>query len=143
MKSLKRLETAMRRCSLLLILMIGFSAPVQAQLWEYIVTSERGNRYYIDPLSIERKGSIVNYIQLTNTPQGTDTGGKAMLSLVQYKSNDCALNRFTISRLIGYERENAKGSIVTLEMKQEPVWLTVNPKKIADIIHQEVCHYKY
>jgi len=48
------------------------SSPAQAQLWDYIVTSESGNRYYIDPLSIQRKGSTVNYIQLINYPQGTD-----------------------------------------------------------------------
>lgn len=133
----------MLRFSLLLLLITSFSANVQAQLWEYIVTSEIGNSYYLDPLSIERKGSIVSYVQLTNTPQGTVTGGNTMLSFVQYKSNDCERNRFAISRLIGYEYENAKGSIMTIEMRQEPVWLMVAPKKIADIIHQEVCNYHY
>jgi hypothetical protein len=116
------------------------SSPTQAQLWDYIVTSESGNRYYIDPLSIQRKGSIVNYIQLINYPQGTDLRDKGMLSFVQFKTNDCSQHRFNISRLIGYEHENAKGSVVTVEFSKEEKWLTINPKKIADIIHQEVCH---
>ena len=108
--------------------------------WDYIVTSDRGNRYYIDPLSIQRNGPIVSYLQLTNYPQGTDTANRAMLSFVQFKTNDCARNQFTISRLIGYEYENAKGSIVTVEMERKPTWISIVPKKIADIIHQEVCH---
>jgi hypothetical protein len=119
------------------------SSPAQAQLWDYIVTSESGNRYYIDPLSIQRKGSIVNYIQLINYPQGTDMSDKGMLSFVQFKTNDCSQHRFNISRLIGYEHENAKGSVVTIEFAKEEKWLTINPKKIAYIIHQEVCNYKY
>jgi len=119
------------------------SSPAQAQLWDYIVTSESGNRYYIDPLSIQRKGSIVNYIQLINYPQGTDMRDKGMLSFVQFKTNDCSQHRFNISRLIGYEHAHAKGSVVTIEFAKEEKWLAINPKKIAHIIHQEVCNYKY
>ena len=133
----------MHRFSITLLLALTISSPVQAQLWDYIVTSDRGNRYYIDPLSIQRNGPIVSYLQLTNYPQGTDTANKAMLSFVQFKTNDCARNQFTISRLIGYEYENAKGSVVTVEFAKEEKWLTINPKKIAYIIHQEVCTYKY
>jgi hypothetical protein len=133
----------MHRCSIALLLVLTISSPTQAQLWDYIVTSESGNRYYIDPLSIQRKGSTVNYIQLINYPQGTDMRDKGMLSFVQFKTNDCARNQFTISRLIGYEYENAKGSIVTVEMERKPTWISIVPKKIADIIHQEVCNYKY
>jgi hypothetical protein len=133
----------MHRCSVALLLALTISSPVQAQLWDYIVTSDRGNRYYIDPLSIQRNGPIVSYLQLTNYPQGTDTANKAMLSFVQFKTNDCARNQFTISRLIGYEYENAKGSIVTVEMERKPTWISIVPKKIADVIHQEVCNYKH
>ena len=133
----------MHRFSIALLLALTISSPVQAQLWDYIVTSDRGNRYYIDPLSIQRNGPIVSYLQLTNYPQGTDTANKAMLSFVQFKTNDCSQHRFNISRLIGYEHENAKGSVVTIEFAKEEKWLTINPKKIAYIIHQEVCNYKY
>ena len=133
----------MHRYSVALLLALMISSPAQAQLWDYIVTSESGNRYYIDPLSIQRKGSIVNYIQLINYPQGTDMRDKGMLSFVQFKTNDCTQHRFNISRLIGYEYENAKGSVVTVEFAKEEKWLTINPKKIAYIIHQEVCNYKY
>lgn len=133
----------MHRFSIALLLALAINGPAQAQLWDYIVTSESGNSYYIDPLSIHWTGQIVSYIQLTNAPQGSDTAGKAMLSFVQYKSNDCVHNRFTISRLIGYEKENAKGSIVTVEMERKPTWINIVPKKISDIIHQEVCNYKY
>ena len=133
----------MHRFSIALLLALIISSPAQAQLWDYIVTSDRGNRYYIDPLSIQRNGPIVSYLQLTNYPQGTDTANKAMLSFVQFKTNDCTQHRFNISRLIGYEHENAKGSVVTIEFAKEEKWLTINPKKIAYIIHQEVCNYKY
>jgi hypothetical protein len=133
----------MHRFSIACLLAMVLSFPANGQLWDYIVTSESGNRYYIDPLSIQRKGSIVNYIQLINYPQGTDMSVKGMLSFVQFKTNDCAYHRFNISRLIGYEYENAKGSVVTVEFAKEEKWLAINPKKIAHIIHQEVCNYKY
>ncbi len=133
----------MRRFSIFFLLALVISSPAKAHLWEYIVTSEHGNRYFIDPLSIQRKGSTVSYIQLTNYPKGTDSAGRVMLSYVQFKTNDCAQNRFTTASLIGYERENAKGSIVTVEMEREPIWINVVPKKIAEIIHNEVCNYKY
>jgi hypothetical protein len=133
----------MHRFSIALLLVLTISSPAKAQLWDYIVTSESGNRYYIDPLSIQRKGSTVNYIQLINYPQGTNMRDKGMLSFVQFKTNDCTQHRFNISRLIGYEYENAKGSVVTVEFAKEEKWLTINPKKIAYIIHQEVCTYKY
>jgi len=115
------------------------TTSVNAQIWEYIVTSEHGNRYMIDPLSIKREGSEVTYVQLTNYPKDTESVSRKMRSIVQYKSNDCAQNKFAITQLIGYEQENAKGSIVAVEMETKKKWLEVNPGKIADIIHKQMC----
>ena len=117
--------------------------PASAQLWEYIVTSEHGTRYLIDPLSIKRNGSEVNYVQLTNYPKPIQSGSRPLKSIVQYKSNQCAENKFAITHLIGYEQENAKGSIVLVEMDDRKRWLEVTPGKIAHIIHQEVCNSHY
>ncbi len=127
----------------ILLALLLLSTPVKAQLWEYIVTSEHGNRYLIDPLSIKRQGSEVTYIQLTNYPKDFESGSSKMRSIVQYKSNDCAQNKFVITNLIGYEQENGKGSIVVVEMDNRKRWLDVSPGKIAHIIHQEICNYKY
>jgi hypothetical protein len=102
-----------------------------------------GTSYYIDPLSIKREGKLVSYVQLTNAPKGTRTAGKAMLSFVHYKRNDCEQNLMNISRLVGYEKELAKGSIVTIEMVSETKWVKITPNKISDIIHQEVCNYHH
>jgi hypothetical protein len=118
-------------------------SPVKAQLWDYVVTSEFGNVYYIDPLSIKRKGRIVSYTQLTNYTNNKEIDKEKWQSIVQYKTNDCDANRFHISGLIGYQKENAKGSIVIVELEKEEKWFNINPLKIADIIHQEVCNYKY
>jgi hypothetical protein len=133
----------MYRFKPILLILLLLSTPVKAQLWEYIVTSEHGNRYMIDPLSIKRQGSEVTYIQLTNYPKDFESGSSKLRSIVQYKSNDCAQNKFAITHLIGYEEENAKGSIVVVEMGTKNKWLEVTPGKIADIIHQEICNYKY
>ncbi len=124
-------------------MLLLLSTSVKAQLWEYIVTSADSSAYYIDPLSIKREGRVVNYVQLTNAPNGTRTAGKAMLSFVQYKRNDCERNLMNISRLVGYEKELAKGAIVTIEMMPESTWVKITPNKISDIIHQEVCNYHY
>lgn len=48
-----------------------------------------------------------------------------------------------ISRLVGYEKELAKGSIMTIEMTSNTTWVKITPNKISDIIHQEVCNYHY
>ena len=133
----------MLRFSLLTLALLVLANPARAQLWDYVVTSVDGSAYYIDPLSIKREGRIVSYVQLTNTPKGTKTAGKAMLSFVQYKRNDCERNLMNISRLVGYEKELAKGSIVTIEMVSETAWIKITPNKISDIIHQEVCNYHY
>lgn len=127
----------------LLLLLIFVNSSANAQLWDYIVTSVDGSAYYIDPLSIKRQGQVVSYVQLTNIPKGTRSAGKVILSVVQYKSNDCERNLVNISRLVGYERELAKGSIVTIEMTPEITWSKITPNKIGDIIHQEVCNYHY
>lgn len=132
----------MYRFNLLFPILVILSSPVNAQLWEYIVTSEHGNRYLIDPLSIKRQGNEVSYTQLTNYPKDFEAGSNKMRSIVQYKSNDCEQNKFAITHLIGYEHENAKGNIVVVEMEPKKVWLTIMPGKIADIIHQEMCNYK-
>lgn len=129
--------------TLLLIIGISLANLANAQLWEYIVTSTDGSAYYIDPLSIKREGRVVSYVQLTNAPKVTRTAGKSMLSFVQYKRNDCENSLMNISRLVGYENELAKGSIVTIEMMPETKWVKITPSKISDIIHQEVCSYHY
>lgn len=117
--------------------------PAQAALWDYVVTSEFGSVYFIDPLSIKRHGKVVSYTQLTNYSKNKEVSKTKLQSTVQYKTNDCAGARFYFSGLIGYEKENAKGSIMLVEMEKEPIWFDVTPKKIADVIHQEVCNYKY
>ncbi len=127
----------------LLLLLSLVSGSASAQLWEYIVTSEHGNRYLIDPLSVKRDGSEVNYVQLTNYSKPMESGRHKLRSIVQYKSNQCVENKFAITHLIGYEQENAKGSILIVEMDDKKRWLEVTPGKIAHIIHQEVCNYHF
>ena len=133
----------MHRFSISCLLAIALISPVKAQLWDYVVTSEFGNVYYIDPLSINRKGRIVSYTQLTNYANNKEIDKEKWQSIVQHKTNDCEANRFRISGLIGYQKENAKGSIIIVELEKEEKWFNINPLKIADIIHQEVCNYKY
>ena len=129
----------MHRYKVICFLLILLSSQTKAQIWEYIVTSEHGNRYLIDPLSIKRQGSEVSYTQLNNYHKDFEAGSNKMRSIVQYKSNDCEQNKFAITYLIGYEYENAKGNIIVVEMEPKKVWLTIVPGKIADIIHQEMC----
>ena len=133
----------MHRFSVSCLLAMALISPAKAQLWDYVVTSEFGNVYYIDPLSIKRKDRIVSYTQLTNYSNNKEIDTKKLQSIVQHKTNDCETNRFRISGLIGYEKENAKGSIIIVELEKDEKWFNINPLKIADIIHQEVCNYKY
>jgi len=132
----------MHRFSISCLLAIALISPVKAQLWDYVATSEFGNVYYIDPLSIKRKDQVVSYTQLINYSKSNESNSKDLQSIVQHKTNDCDVNRFRISGLIGYDKKNAKGSIVVVELEKEEKWFNINPQKIADIIHQEVCNYK-
>ncbi len=94
----------MYRFSIALLLALTISSPAQAQLWDYVVTSEFGNVYYIDPLSIKRTESIVSYTQLTNYSKNKEIDKKDLQSIVQHKTNDCEANRFRISGFIAYEK---------------------------------------
>ena len=132
----------MHRFSVSCLLVMALISPVKAQLWDYVATSEFGNVYYIDPLSIKRKDQVVSYTQLINYSKSNELNSKDLQSIVQHKTNDCDVNRFRISGLIGYDKKNAKGSIVVVELEKEEKWFNINPQKIADIIHQEVCNYK-
>lgn len=138
-----RYLTVKYRYSLLILALMTLAKPASAQLWEYIVTSEFGTHYLIDPLSIKRNGSEVNYVQLTNYSKPIESGSRQLRSVVQYKSNQCDENKFAITHLIGYEQENAKGNIVIVEMDDRKRWLEVTPGKIAYIIHKEMCNYRY
>ncbi len=138
---MKNLSSTVIKLNLVIVLCC-VNSLAHAQLWEYIVTSEHGNRYLIDPLSIKREGSEVNYVQLTNYLKPLESGRHQLRSIVQHKSNQCADNKFAITHLIGYEQENAKGSIVMVEMDDRKRWLEITPGKIAYIIHQEICNYK-
>ena len=116
------------------------SRPAHAQLWDYIITSVLGDRYYLDPLTIQRNGDFVNYVQLTNFPDGFQERGKPVGSLIQYKISNCDTGKIAVTRAIAYERENAKGGIVSIDMYQRVQWVTITPGKIADILHQEACN---
>lgn len=125
------------------IVLLGFcltSKPAHAQLWDYIITSVLGDRYYLDPLTIQRNGNFVNYVQLTNFPEGYQERGKTVGSLIQYKMSNCETGKIAVTRAIAYERENAKGGIVSIDMYQRVQWVTITPGKIADILHQEACN---
>lgn len=125
------------------IVLLGFcltSKPAQAQLWDYIITSVLGDRYYLDPLTIQRNGNFVDYVQLTNFPEGYQERGKTVGSLIQYKMSNCETGKIAVTRAIAYERENAKGGIVSIDMYQRVQWVTITPGKIADILHQEACN---
>jgi hypothetical protein len=98
----------MHRFSVLCLLAMGLSSPAKAQLWDYVATSEFGNVYYIDPLSIKRKDQVVSYTQLINYSKSNEFNSKDLQSIVQHKTNDCDVNRFRISGLIGYDKKTLK-----------------------------------
>lgn len=137
--------TVMLRCSqsLIAIYFAFFSNVSHASIWEYVVTSEYGNVYYIDPLSIHRKDKTISYTQLTDYSNNPSIRKDEMQSIVQHKTNDCVGHRFYISGLVGYEKGRAKGDIMVVEIEKEVIWLNIITQKIADIIHQKVCNYKY
>jgi len=59
------------------------------QIWDYIITSNAGTLYYIEPASVVKKDEIVTYTQLLNYPNGYDTKNPEIRSVVQTKQIDC------------------------------------------------------
>lgn len=110
-----------------------------AQIWDYIITSNAGTLYYIEPASIVKKGEVVTYKQLLNYPNGYDIKNPEIRSVVQTKQIDCRGDASRTLSMIAYSQEEAKGNIETLLVGQETKWQKINQNSILSLYKNEVC----
>ena len=125
------------RIYLLLLLLITNTAF--AQIWDYIITSNAGTLYYIEPVSIVKKDEVVTYTQLLNYPNGYDVKNPEIHSVVHAKQIDCSRNISRTLTMIAYGKENARGSIETLSVGRETKWEEINQNSILSLYKNEVC----
>lgn len=125
------------RIYLLLLLLITNTAF--AQIWDYIITSNAGTLYYIEPVSIVKKDEVVTYTQLLNYPNGYDVKNPEIHSVVHTKQIDCSRNISRTLTMIAYGKENARGSIETLSVGRETKWEEINQNSILSLYKNEVC----
>lgn len=124
----------------ILILALSLISNVaSAQIWDYLVTSGVGTKYYIDPASVSNKDGIVNFNQLINYPNGYDSKNKNIHSVQQAKQIDCKMNLIKTISMIAYEQENAKGNILTLSVGREYKPLQINTNSVSGLYREEVC----
>ena len=122
-------------------LLLGFQCLAVAKTWEYIVTSDTGNQYFFDIDSIKRTGSEVFYTQLSNYPSPRKIASGTILSVVQYKVSNCSKKTFSTSKLVAFSEQNAKGSVVHIEVPESTKLYDIIDGKIADDIQNAVCGY--
>ena len=126
----------------LLLALTLVASTASAQIWDYLITSNSGATYYIDPASINMKGDMVNYTQLINYPNGYDSDNHKIHSIQQVKQIDCKENLIRTISMIAYEHENAKGNIQTLSIGREYQSLKVNENSISALYRDQVCIHK-
>lgn len=110
-----------------------------AQIWDYMITSEAGTFYYIDPASITKKDNVITYIQLLNYPKGYDSKNPDIHSIQHTKQIDCNNNTSRTISMLAYEKENLKGDILSLSVGRETKWEEINKNSILSLYRNEVC----
>lgn len=110
-----------------------------AQIWDYVITSEAGTIYFIDPISIVKNDDVVTYSQLLNYPNGYDSKNRKIHSIQHTKQINCKDNTSRTISMIAYEKENLKGDVLTLSVGRETAWSQINKNSILSLYREEVC----
>lgn len=110
-----------------------------AQIWDYMITSEAGTVYYIDPGSITKKDGVVTYMQLLNYPKGHDSKNPEIHSIQHTKQINCLNNISRTISMIAYEKLNLKGDVLSLSVGRETKWEEINSNSILELYKKEVC----
>lgn len=121
------------------IFLLLFCSAAYAQAWEYMITSEAGTVYYIDPASILKKDDVITYTQLLNYPKGFDSKNADIHSIQHTKQINCINNKSRTISMIAYENENLKGDVLTLSVGRETKWEEINVNSILELYKKEVC----
>ena len=122
-----------------LVALLLVSNIAYAQLWDYVITSNAGTAYYIDPASILKRDGVVSYGQLLNYPNGYDASNGAIHSIRHTKQIDCKNNTSRTISMIAYGKENLMGDVITLSVGRETEWEGINQNSILGIYRDEVC----
>ena len=117
----------------------GWSSVISAQTWEIVSSSPSGVNYFIDPSSIVKKGSTVEFTQLSNHPNGFDYDSKIVYSVKTFRSANCSENVYRSGYLIGYSEINARGSIVLIDLNKSTRWRVVVPESASYFMQERVC----
>ena len=115
------------------------SSPSYAQVWVHVVDDTKGVEYYVDQTSIQPKGSLKSYSQLSNYPEGRPYNEKVLNSTVQFRLTDCVKNNFKTVGMIGYSDFDGKGDIVVVSSTPDREWVVINMDKITGDVQREVC----
>jgi hypothetical protein len=117
----------------------GWSGVISAQTWEIVSSSPSGVNYFIDPSSIVKRGSTVDFTQLSNHPNGFDYDLKIVYSVKTFRSANCTENVYRSGYLIGYSEINARGSIVLIDLNKSTRWRNVVPESASHFMQERVC----
>jgi len=126
----------MRLCLIALLLV---SNTALAQIWHYIITSDAGTAYFLDPASVIKQDALVTYTQLLNYPDGYDSKNREIHSIRHTKQIDCSDNISRTLTMIAYSKEGAEGRIETLSIGQETKWQKINQNSILSLYKTQLC----
>jgi len=114
-----------------------FSPPIprDSSRWQYVVTSGRGVRVYLDPETISRDGSHVRAWERSDYPQPNADGATG--SLQQYEF-DCAARTddvLYLQILDSAGRAMRETTVSAADRRAEPI----PPHSVSDAILRRVC----
>lgn len=124
--------------TLILILLLASNSAL-SQTWDYLVTTKSETSYFIDSASIAKDGVLVRFSQLINYPNGYDLKNLNIHSIQQVKKIDCLSGLIKTISMIGYDRENAVGKILTASVGREYEWIRINTNSVSGIYRERVC----
>jgi hypothetical protein len=100
--------------------------------WQFLLTEDSGNSYYLNVDAITRNGAIVSFTTLGRFPQPDESGASAIS--LQMDGN-CAHNQIRYTYATTYD-----SNLQTLhEEKREKKWRTVKPETAGYKALTEAC----
>jgi hypothetical protein len=121
--------------TLLIALSLLASLPVWAE-WTYIVTNQRGDKFYLDMKTIRKDGSLRKVWELVEFSKKTGFGGRSIRSRGEY---DCKNERYRQLSMAAFAENMADGDVITTDNDTKE-WQDIAPETAQNILQLFLCN---
>ena len=111
-----------------------FSSACWAQ-WVYVFSSENGDRFFLDPLSIQKKNGAVYVYEMTSNSKP-----RPYWSSVELKEYDCdgIPIKYRQLSITFYSKQNGEGKVLGI-YNEKGDWQYLRPNTYGDLLFRLVC----